>query len=197
VTLNRKISTKLGASNLTIEDTIQNEGHSPCPFMMLYHFNFGFPVLSGNTVLISPTKDVVTVAQEKVEQPDLYRRFQNPSPGFREIVFRHETLPDAEGYVTAALINQGFDSFGAYVRYRKRELPHLFQWKMLAQGDYVVGLEPANCWVEPRSKARERGELNFIQPGEVVQHHLEVGVCASAAEVDKLKKRIGAVNLGP
>jgi hypothetical protein len=62
VTLNRKISTKLGASSLTIEDTIENEGHAPCPFMMLYHFNFSFPVLSGDTVLLSPTKDVVTVA---------------------------------------------------------------------------------------------------------------------------------------
>lgn len=194
VTLTRKISTKLGGNSLTIEDTIENEGHAPCPFMMLYHFNFGFPLLSSDTVLFAPTKDVVTVAREKVAQPDLYRRFQNPAPGFKEMVFRHEMVPDNEGYVTAALINKAYDSFGAYVRYRKRELPHLFQWKMLAQGDYVAGLEPANCWVEPRSKARERGELNFIQPGEVVQHYLEVGVCTSAAEADKVKKRIPGVD---
>jgi galactose mutarotase-like enzyme len=196
VTLTRKITTKLGASSLTIEDTIQNEGHAPCPFMMLYHFNFGFPVVSSDTVLLSPTKNVVTLSREKVTQPDLYRRFQNPTPGFEEMVFRHETVPDAEGYVTAALINKGYDSFGAYLRYRKKELPHLFQWKMLAQGDYVVGLEPATCWAEPRSKARERGELNFIRPGEVVEHYLEVAVCTSAAEVDNLKKRIPEANSG-
>lgn len=100
VTLNRRISTKLGANYLTIEDTIENEGHAPCPFMMLYHFNFGFPLLSADTVLLSPTKDVVTVAREKVAEPGLYGRFEDPTPGFKEMVFRHETVPDPEGYVT-------------------------------------------------------------------------------------------------
>jgi hypothetical protein len=190
VTLTRNISTKLGASSLSIKDTVENEGHTSCPFMMLYHVNFGFPVVGGDTVLIAPSKDVVTIAREKVTQPDLYRRFQNPTPGFKEMVFRHETVPDEEGYVTVALINKGLECCGSYVRYRKRELPHLFQWKMLAQGAYVVGLEPATCWAEPRSRARERGQLNFLEPGQAVHQHVEIGVCTSSAEIQKLEESI-------
>jgi hypothetical protein len=195
VTLTRKLSTRLGASSLTIEDTIENEGHAPSPFMMVYHLNFGFPVVSGETVLLSPTRSVVTLGREKVTEPDLYRRFLEPTPNFPEMVFRHETVPDAGGYVTAALINKSVNSFGAYVRYRQRELPHLFEWKMLAQGAYTVALEPATCWIDPRSEARKRGELKFLQPGEVVQHHLEIGVCSSSAEIENLEKRISSVNL--
>jgi galactose mutarotase-like enzyme len=195
VTLTRKISTKLGANNVTVEDTIENEGHTPSPFTMIYHLNFGFPVVSGDTVLLSPTKNVVTLGREKVAQPDLCRRYQDPMPKFQDSVLRHEMVPDGEGYVTAALINRGLDSFGAYIRYRRRELPHLFQWKMLAQGAYTVALEPANCWIEPRSKARERGELNFLEPGQVVQHHVEIGVCTSAAEVEQLEKRVPCLRM--
>ncbi len=189
LTLTRKISTELGSNRLTIEDSIENEGYLPSPFMMLYHFNFGFPLVSGDTILLSPTKDAVTISREAVPDPAEYRRFEDPAPGVKELVFQHEMVADREGYVTAALVNNGL-GLGAYLRYRQRELPHFFQWKMLAQGSYVVGLEPSTCWIQPRSKARERGELRFLRPGEVVRHHLEVGVCASAAELENLGRSI-------
>jgi galactose mutarotase-like enzyme len=195
LTLTRKISTKLGANDVTISDTIENEGHTPSPFMMLYHFNFGFPVVSGDTVLLSPTKKVLTIGREKVAQPDLYRRFQDPVPGAQELVFWHEMVPDADGYVTAILTNKGLNSFGVYVRYRQKELFHFFQWKRLSQGAYVVGLEPANCWVEPRSKARERRELNLLEPGQIVRQDVIVGVCPSPSEFEELEKAIPSVNV--
>jgi hypothetical protein len=50
-----------------------------------------------------------------------------------------------------------------------KELPHFWQWKMLRKGAYTVALEPANCRPEQRSKARKRGELKFLKPGEVVR----------------------------
>jgi galactose mutarotase-like enzyme len=197
LTMARKISTWLGANSLTIEDTVENEGHTSSPFMMLYHFNFGFPLVSGETQLLSPTRSVVTMARENVTQPDLYRRFQHPTPRFQDSVFRHEVVPDADGYVTAALVNKGPAPFGAYVRYRWKELPHLWQWKMLAQGVYTVALEPANCWIEPRSEARKSGELKFLEPGQVVSHHLEIGVCASKEEVEGLENSIPSFEVEP
>jgi hypothetical protein len=197
LTMARKISTRLGANSVTVEDTIENEGHTSSPFMMLYHLNFGFPLVSGDTLLLSPTKSVVTVGRQKVTQPDLYRRFQDPTPGFQELVFRHEVVPAADGYVTAALINKGLVPFGAYVRYRWKELPHLWEWKMLAQGVYTVAMEPANCWIEPRAEARQRGELQFLEPGQIIRQHLEIGVCTSKEEVEGLEKTIPSVDVEP
>lgn len=197
LTMARKISTRLGANSLTVEDTVENEGHTSSPFMMLYHFNFGFPLLQSESLLLSPTKSVVTMAREKVEQPDLFCRFQDPTPGFQDSVLRHEVVPDAEGYVTAALINKGMAPFGAYVRYRWKELPHLWEWKMLGQGVYTVALEPANCWIEPRAEARKRGELKFLEPGQIVCHRLEVGVCTSTEEVQELESRIQSFEAQP
>lgn len=88
-----------------------------------------------------------------------------------------------------ALINRARE-LGAYIRYRAAELPHLWQWTMLGQGVYTVALEPANCWMEPRAEARKRGELKFLAPGEVANHRLEIGVCTSEEELQKLEERV-------
>jgi len=52
------------------------------------------------------------------------------------------------------------------IRYDARTLPHLTQWKMMGQGEYVCGIEPANCRVLGRSAERAAGRLETILPGE-------------------------------
>jgi hypothetical protein len=50
--LTRKISTRLGANALVIEDTVRNDGFRATPLMILYHCNFGFPVVSADSELV-------------------------------------------------------------------------------------------------------------------------------------------------
>jgi hypothetical protein len=47
---------------------------------------------------------------------------------------------------------------------------------MVCAGTYVTGLEPANCWVEGRDRDRERGILQFLEPGETREYSLELTV---------------------
>jgi hypothetical protein len=67
------------------------------------------------------------------------------------------------------------------LRFRHRELPEMVQWKQVGQGTYVLGLEPANCRVEGRSAARERGTLVELAPGESRDYYLEMTVLADEA----------------
>ena len=79
--------------------------------------------------------------------------------------------------VVVRLVNPEFnDGSGLEVsiKYRRSEYPILVQWKMMGEGLYVVGLEPANCHVEGRCAERERGTLQILQPGEVRIYHLEI-----------------------
>jgi hypothetical protein len=50
----------------------------------------------------------------------------------------------------------------------------LVEWKMMGEGAYVVGLEPANCHVEGRCVERERGTLQILEPGESRRYRLEI-----------------------
>jgi hypothetical protein len=91
-------------------------------------------------------------------------------------VFFLDLAPDGDGMVNVALVNRRL-SLGAYIRYRQRELPRFTEWKMMGWGDYVLGLEPGNCWPSGgRAAAREQGTLEFLEPGQSVEYSLEIGV---------------------
>ena len=62
------------------------------------------------------------------------------------------------------------------IRYRQVELPWFIEWKIKGQGGYAAGLEPSPNWVSGRLKKRERGALTILQPGEVRNYYLKIGI---------------------
>ena len=56
--LTRRIFTSLGATSLHIEDRVANRGYRPSSLMMLYHCNFGFPLVSPDSELIVDEESV-------------------------------------------------------------------------------------------------------------------------------------------
>ena len=184
--LERTIRTRLGANHLRIEDRVTNEGYEPAPFQMLYHCNFGYPVVSPDTELWIETQESAPRDEAAAAGFERHTRFEAPTPGYAEQVFLHQPTPDGEGYGRAALVNSAL-GFGAYVRFRLAELPHLVQWKMMGQGAYVVGLEPANCGVGGRAQDREEGVLRLLEPGETEQLAVEIGVLPDAGAVEAWK----------
>jgi hypothetical protein len=191
--LSRRISANLGESKLVIRDTVANEGYQTTPHMILYHCNFGFPLLDQGAELVAPSK--VVAPRDAVAAPDVDRHhlYAGPTAGYVEQCYYHDMATDEEGFVTAMLVNRallGGQGLGAYVRYRKAELPRFIQWKMVGVGTYVTGLEPANCLVEGRDKDRARGILQFLEPGEQREYVVELGVVAGAEAIAALTRKI-------
>jgi hypothetical protein len=185
--MTRRIHSRLGASWFRIEDEVENHGFSPRPLMFLYHINIGFPLLSKESTVLIPSKK--TMAMDPSLNAGGFSELHDPRPDASSQVYYHDTASDPDGIVTAALINERLP-LGLYVRYRKDQLKNLVQWKMLGQGDYVLGIEPANCHVEGRAAERARGTLEFIAPGEKRQFYLELGVLDSEAEFREWRTKI-------
>jgi hypothetical protein len=82
---------------------------------------------------------------------------------------------DEEGYAYTALVNDRLN-LAFYIKFRKRELPRLIEWKMMGEGTYVLGMEPSNCFVMGRAKEKELGTLQYIEPQEEREFNLEIGV---------------------
>jgi hypothetical protein len=173
--LTRRITTALGATSFHIDDTVRNEGYRPAAHMLLYHCNFGFPVVSPDSHLIVDDESVS--GREAAAQAGLseHTRFEPPAPNYHEQVFFHKPRPDADGLVTASIINRVLN-FGGFVRYRAAELPALSQWKNMGAGEYVCALEPCTVHETPRAILREQGNLKMLAPGEEIHYHLELGV---------------------
>lgn len=192
--LTRRISTRLGADALTIDDRLENLGFVPEEFMLLYHINPGWPVVDMSAELL--------VANERVEARDAVAeagratlgRYQAPTPGFAEQVYRHFPSAAADGRVTVALVNRAFDGgrgCGVVIRFNQRELPWLWHWKQMGEGAYVVGLEPNNGHWHGRAAARAEGVLQTIAPGETRRFRVEIGALPDRAAIAAVEREIG------
>lgn len=159
--LRRKIQTEWGSPTLTIHDEIINAGFLPAPCMLLYHVNAGYPLLQENAQVIIPSQQVIprdAAAESGLHDWD---QMPAPAPGVPEQVFYHKGLPEQ-----VQIGVKGANGHALWLCYAREELPMLTQWKSSASGNYVVGLEPGNCWVEGIARERERGTLQFLEPGE-------------------------------
>jgi hypothetical protein len=179
IQLTRRIWARMGESCLHIEDRVENLGFERTPHMILYHINIGFPVVDEGARLIAPSISVIPRDADAEEGHEQHAGIHPPVQGYREKVYFHDLRPDAEGSVTAAIVNPGLGEgvgTGIYVTFNKNELPFFTEWKMLGQGTYVVGMEPGNALVTGRAKEREAGRLQFLEPDEMRAYHLEIGV---------------------
>ncbi len=196
LTLTRRVHTKLGAKRFWIEDTITNDGFTTTPYMLLYHCNFGWPVVDAGSELISPSRRVAprdAIAQDGKAE---WNRFHGPTHGYDEKVYFHDMAAADDGFVTTGIVNDGFKrgkGFGAYVRYNQDALPRFTEWKMLGEQDYVVGLEPCNCGVQGKHIDDELGLLRQLEPGEHCEVSLEFGAITTEAEVATLREQCSGV----
>ena len=183
--LHRVIETHLGRSVIALHDTVRNEGRASSPLMLLYHINIGWPVLDEGARLLLCARS--TVPRDAEAAPGLAeaRSFSGPVRGYAEQVFYHDCIPDDEGYAAVMLRNPRL-ALALLVRFRARELDRLIEWKMVGEGTYVLGIEPANCLVEGRKAERERGTLRYLEPGEERAFEVEIAVADGENEIASL-----------
>ncbi|HHV96472.1 MAG TPA: aldose 1-epimerase family protein [Clostridiaceae bacterium] len=185
--LNREITVPYGENKFIIYDTVENMGFRDEPLMILYHCNFGYPLLTSKSYFISWSESVYPRDEEAAKGINEYSRFQLPTPNFKEQVFYHKMKCDDEGKTFAALINP-IQQVGIVIWFNKNQLWNLTQWKMMGEGEYVLGIEPGNCHVGGRKKSREDGTLEFIKPGEIRKFKLEVEILEGEEEIKELEE---------
>ena len=194
VRLTRTIETHIGASFLTIHDVVENFGYQPAPFTILYHINPGFPLLDSGSELIIPSADSKAYDDYSAEHMDNSHTFSEPLSGFGEQNYLHTILLDDQGLGHTALVNRELNGgLGLYVSFDGELLPYLSEWKMMGQGEYVVGIEPGNVPCLNRSELRERGELPMLAAGEIKEIHLEIGVLEGNEELGEFVNRIEGI----
>ena len=157
-------------SEITLEDEITNLTESPQEYMMLYHMNFGWPMLSEAAHLEFPEKRKVTPRTPYAEKGlPTQCTFSKPIDGEEEQVFFNEM--DSEAFVK--LVNPEL-GITAEITWSLDTLPILAQWKNMKSGDYVLGLEPSTCYIMGRERERKEGRLMTLAPYESVKHSVRL-----------------------
>lgn len=170
LTLRRKIETTYGEKSITITDIIENKAYKEEELMLLYHFNFGYPFVDENTVVLLPTVTVTPRDKEAQKDVDKWNCMEPPMDNEPERVYLHELDADKDGNTFAGLFNKK-SKIGIQIKFNKKYLPKFVQWKSIASGDYVMGLEPTNSGVYGRKNEGEK--IHKILPFEREEIKLE------------------------
>lgn len=167
--MTRIISCGKYENQLTITDTVENVGDCPSPIMILYHFNIGYPLLSEEAIIQIPSKSIRPRDKQAALGMETWQIVHAPVPQYEEQCFFH----NFEKHGTASIYNPAIGK-GLSLHFDTDTLDAFTMWKMLGVKDYVLGLEPGNCYPENRRKLRENGELRFLHPGEKVKYQVKV-----------------------
>lgn len=162
LSLKRTYTLSLGHPKIHIYDEVTNQGDQPAPFMLLYHCNFGYPLIREGTEfqVVSDVYPRDDAAKAGIES---WHRYDAATPDYAEQVFFHHVYCVFETECIAALIN---DDIALQIRWKTDAMPYLTQWKNTRQGIYVCGIEPGNCIPEGQNAARDAGRLVMLKPGE-------------------------------
>ena len=136
-------------------------GDRKTPFMILYHYNFGYPLLSEKAELFISSRQVTARDEEAEKGIKEWGTITKPQACFQEQCYYHSFGTCAR----IGIFNKEFQ-IGFMMQYNPETLPCFTQWKMMGVRDYVMGLEPGNCNPQGRAAMREAGELEFLLPGE-------------------------------
>lgn len=195
-TLTREIRAELGQSIIHVHDHVENPGYSKTPFEFLYHINFGFPIVDEGARLIFPSRIVTPRDEIAAAGIKNWDQLHAPAADYQEQVFEHEMTPDADGFVNALIVNESIgEGFGVLVRYDFDGFPYFSEWKQMGEGIYSLGFEPGNCHPHGRHKERERGTLQFLEPGESRDFYIEYHILEGASAIERTERMITDIRI--
>jgi Domain of unknown function (DUF4432) len=191
--LRRRIEARVGESRFTIHDEVENAGHTRASHMFLYHCNAGFPVVDSSSELLVPSRRTTTGYGVPVEG---YATMSAPVRDATEACFEHDLIAEPAGTVPVAVVNRAL-ALGVYQVFRIAQLPHHTVWRMMGEGTYALGLEPGTNRDAGRWDARERGELQWLEPGEQRRYDLEIGALNGLASIGEFGARVSRLAASP
>ena len=191
--LRRTISATLGQPTIRIHDEVVNLANTPAPHMILYHFNFGWPLVDEGTDILwqGAWRSMEGDTADKIfKAGNNFRKCPTPlanHSGTGEAVAAIDAIPDHSGKCTCGLYNEKL-GLAVAMRFEKKQLPWLTNWQHWGKAEYVTGLEPGTNPPIGQAKARKENQLIHLAPGESRSYDVEIEVLEDKAGIDTLLK---------
>ena len=164
LTLKRRVTSKVGADNLTIEDTVVNDGYLAQEYCLLYHVNVGYPMLDAGGKIIMNVDSIIPRNDYAKENIDSVFTTCEPKADEQEVCYFIKNKDDKVEYVNEK-IGKKFT-----LRYSKETLPCLVEWKSMVSGDYALGLEPCTTELD------DRFNYSILQAGQSINFKLDISI---------------------
>lgn len=189
-----EISTEPGSLSLRVSDTLTNRSDYEREFQVIYHGNFGPPLLEEGSEFVGAVKQVTPFNAKAARDIATWTTYLAPTKDFGEQVFNVIPLADATGMTTVMLQNKAAN-LGVRITYPVGELPYFTLWKntdTLKEG-YVTGLEPGTGFAYTRRIERRSGRVPKLAAGASRSFTLDYTILPDAPSVAGTGKDIAAI----
>ena len=191
------LSTEPGSNSFRVSDTITNRGDYEREFQIIYHANFGPPLLQEGSALEAAAKQVTPFNEYAAKDVATWTSYRGPTKDFDEQVYNVLPFTDGNGRTTVMLRNKAGDR-GIELQYTVAELPYFTLWKNTdteKQG-YVTGLEPGTGYAYNRSIERKFGRVPKLQAGASRSFTLDYTILPTMTDVAAATREIAAIQNG-
>ena len=165
LTLHRKLEFEYENDSILMTDIITNHGFGNRQFVYALHLNYGYPLLEEGTKLIFDSLETVPREAHAAKYADTWRQVEAPQYPYPERCYFHKIQKDKNGMAQYTVFNEK-RSIGVNIQYDGNDLPYFCQWKMLGKGEYVMGMEPMNTFLDGPKVDQEGCPAPILEPGE-------------------------------
>jgi hypothetical protein len=192
--LQTEISTVPNSTSFRIEDVVTNRGGQNQEFELLYHTNYGRPLLGEGSSFLAPVSRVTPFNSHAAEGIDHYSEYAGPTVGFVEQVYCLHPIADQNGRTLIGLRNKARDR-AVSLAFSVKDLPFVTLWKNtnLETEGYVTGLEPGTNFPSNRRIERAHGRVPKLAPGESHTAAIDFTIHGNAEETKHLAEQVAAL----
>lgn len=163
--LRTQILTTPGCNTYRISDEITNRSAIEQEFGILYHANYGRPLMEKDARFVAPVRQVTPINEHSAMGVSAYDVYRGPMPGFAEQVYCLRLWADKNGRTQVMLRNAAGDK-AVSMAFSVKELPFFTLWKnpVAHEDGYVTGLEPGTGFPRNRGLERKFGRVPKLAP---------------------------------
>jgi len=194
LTIQTDLSTEPGSNSFRIEDVVASDGAADQEFELLYHCNYGKPMLEEGSTFLGAVKRITPFNDHAAEGLKTYNQYGPPTLGFIEQVYDIVPLADKQGKTLVMLQNRNKDR-AVSIEWAPNELPFFTLWKnTVAEKDgCVTGLEPGTNFPYNRRIERGFGRVPKLAPGATRHAALDFTILIGPDPVKQTADRITAI----
>lgn len=183
--LDRKIKCYYKENKIIIDDTVTNEGFTKAIHNILYHMNFGYPLLSEDSEMYLESDEVIPRTKRAEDLLDIYKKIEKPQAEYEEACYYHKLKRNKNNNSVFGVFNSNL-KIGVAINIDTTNLDKLVEWKLMKKKDYVLGLEPTNNLIDGLADLAEKGLIKYLNPQSSVNYHIEVNLIKDVNEFDNI-----------
>jgi hypothetical protein len=191
------VSTLPGARQFAIRDTVANASAMPTEMELLYHCNYGAPLLGEGSQIVAPVEFVCPRDARAAEGMTTWSSYGPPEAGFAEQCYFLRLHSDRDGRTVVGLTSPD-QRAAATIRFSVKELPAFTIWRNSAaeHDGYVTGLEPGTDYPNNRMFERGRGRVIELPPEARYETGLVFSLLRGDAELSALRTEVAKISEG-